>query len=652
MRLQQDTNFTTLSWVKPELDETLKQARQALETHVENGGDRAQMQVCVAQLHQVQGVLRMVELYGAAMVAEEMEQLANALLGTSVGNREEAYGALMRSIMQLPDYLERLQSGHKDIPMVLLPLLNDLRGARGEKVVPESVLFSVDVNRPLPASAGPAPAPLSAAQLRATIEPLRESFQAALLPWLRDQETPANIATLGDTCSRIAAIVSVEPARKLFWIASGILGALASNMFVAGKPLKQALAKLEREIKRLADDGEAAFAAAPPNDLIRQLLYYVAGAPTEDVRIVAIRQAFGLQREEHDESELAHARGSLTGHNRELLDTVSAGIKEDLLRVKEALDMHLRTSGAAVAELAPQGEALGAIADTLGMLGLGVPRKLVQDQRTAIQALASGKRVADENALLEIAGSLLYVEASLDDQVARLGQPAEGQAAEASSMPLRESQQALDALIKESVANFVQARQCFVAFIEAGWDHAQLHDVPRLLDEVSGAMQLLEQARSARQLHALSVFTQIELVKLQRVPDATQMDRLADALASLEYYLEALRDHRPQRDRILELAEHGLVALGYWPIPAAAEQAIADAAKPAAAPPPAPAVPAPAPAEAIPVKAAAPAEVVLEPVKQCPSKPQCEACAAFPRRPLQRPPRRSLRRSPRLRLRR
>ena len=64
--------------------------------------------------------------------AEEMEQLANALLGTSVTNRDEAYGALMRSIMQLPDYLERLQSGHRDIPMVLLPLLNDLRGARGE----------------------------------------------------------------------------------------------------------------------------------------------------------------------------------------------------------------------------------------------------------------------------------------------------------------------------------------------------------------------------------------------------------------------------------------------------------------------------------------------------------------------------------------
>ncbi|HEY2344451.1 MAG TPA: Hpt domain-containing protein [Xanthomonadaceae bacterium] len=612
MRLEQDTQFTTLSWVKPELDETLKQARQALEAYVEDGGDRTQMQTCAAQLHQVQGVLRMVEIYGAAMVAEEMEQLAHALLGDSVANRDEAYGALIRSIMQLPDYLERLQSGHKDIPMVLLPLLNDLRGARGEKVVPESVLFSVDINRPLPASAGPAPAAMDAELLRANVMPLHATFQNALLPWLRDEQRPDTLATLHDACARVLRVAAGEPARKLLWIASNVLEALQAGAFVAGKPLKQAIAQVEREIKRLGDEGETAFAATPPNDLVRQLLYYVSSAPTDHKSIVAIREAFGLSREPIDESELAHARGSLTGHNRELLDTVSAGIKEDLLRVKEALDMHLRTSGASVADLAPQGEALGAVADTLGMLGLGVPRKVVQDQRAAIQAIANGQRAADENALLEIAGSLLYVEASLDDQVARLGQPAEGQAAEGLTMPLRESQQALDALIKESVANFVQARQCFVAFIEAGWDHAQLHDVPRLLDEVSGAMQLLEQPRSARQLHALSVFTQIELVKLQRVPDAPQMDRLADALASLEYYLEALRDHRPQRDRILELAEHGLVALGYWPIPASAEQAIADAAKPPAARAPAPVVAAPvapAPVEAAPVEAAAPEPV-------------------------------------------
>src|SRR5690606_28938853 len=89
---------------------------------------------------------------------------------------------------------------------------------------------------------------------------------------------------------------------------------------------------------------------------------------------------------------------------------------------KDALDLHLRTPGATPADLGEQAEALDRVADTLGMLGLGVPRRVVQDQRTAMNAIASGQRAADESALLDIAGALLYVEASLDDQVARLGE--------------------------------------------------------------------------------------------------------------------------------------------------------------------------------------------------------------------------------------
>src|SRR3546814_3543855 len=73
------------------------------------------MRACAAYLHQVHGTLRMVELYGAAMVAEEMEQLALSLLDSSATERDEAFTVLMRGIVQLPDYLERLQSGLKDI---------------------------------------------------------------------------------------------------------------------------------------------------------------------------------------------------------------------------------------------------------------------------------------------------------------------------------------------------------------------------------------------------------------------------------------------------------------------------------------------------------------------------------------------------------
>ena len=39
-----------------------------------------------------------------------------------------------------------------DIPIVLLPLLHDLRAARGETGLSESVLFAPDLQRPLPST--------------------------------------------------------------------------------------------------------------------------------------------------------------------------------------------------------------------------------------------------------------------------------------------------------------------------------------------------------------------------------------------------------------------------------------------------------------------------------------------------------------------
>ncbi len=620
MRPQDNIDFTTLTWVKPELDETLRQARNALQSYVEEGENPAELKACAGLLHQVQGTLRMVELYGAAMVAEEMEQLSKALVDGKIEKRDDAYAVLMQGIVQLPDYLERLQSGHRDIPIVLLPLLNSLRDARGEKGLAEDVLFSPDLSRPLPASAAGPAVPMPHDELRRRAEALRNLYQGALLRWLKDDNSTATVRDLTDVCEQLVQITTAESARRLFWVAAGTLDALGKNAFPVSNPLKQALSKVEREIKRLADGADSAFRSDPPIDLTRQLLYFVAHENSDHGRIGEIREVFGLSANVPSEAELAHARGSLTGHNRALLETVAGAIKEDLMRVKDALDLHLRTTDAAPGDLLGQVEALDRIADTLGMIGLGVPRRVVQEQRTAIHDVTTGQRRNDEATLLDIAGALLYVEASLDDQVERLGRGDTG-SAETTAMPLpdSESRKVMEVLLKEAIGNFAQARQCFVAFVETHWDHAQLADVPRLLEEVSGALRILDIQPPSHYLTAVRRFTEKELLQRHRVPNGQQMDRLADTLASLEYFLEALRDRRPNRDQILDVARKSLEALGYWPLPAE-EAAAPPPPKPAApapvAAPPAPAAATPAPPAPAPVAAAptpTPAPVVAEP---------------------------------------
>src|SRR3546814_14907080 len=105
-------------------------------------------------------------------------------------------------------------------------------------------------------------------------------------------------------------------------------------------------------------------------------------------------------------SRRRHTRCALVTGVQTCALPISAAVKEDLLRVKDVLDLHLRTDASNVAALQPQVEALGRVADTLGMLGLGVARNVVQQQRDAMGAIVRGDRAAGAVALLAATGAI------------------------------------------------------------------------------------------------------------------------------------------------------------------------------------------------------------------------------------------------------
>ncbi|MET0815315.1 MAG: Hpt domain-containing protein, partial [Pseudoxanthomonas sp.] len=568
--LRDAMSHAVLGWVKPELDETLRLARAEVEFFAEDPADTSRMHFCADYLHQVQGTLRMVELYAPAMVAEELELLARALQEKTTVDQDEACGTLMRGTVLLPDYLERLQGGHRDIPIVLLPLLNDIRAARGAPGLSESVLFAPDLEQPLPQEL-PLPEVLSWQARQSRVEQAEQQLEQALSAW-PEEGAPADAGALVGAVNRLLESVEHIATRRMLWVASSVAEAVRDGALQATPAMRQAYAGVCRAVRASQQEG-AVGAAAPSQEPTRQLLYLVAQSPARHAALDQLRESFALDAESPSEAEIDHARGSVSGRNRALLDTVGSAVKEELLRIKDALDLHLRT-GAEVGALQAQVTELGNVADTLGMVGLGVARGVVVEQRDVLREMVEGKRLADEGALLDIAGALLYVDASLDDQVARLGESATG-AVESSSS---ESQRTVEVLAQEAIHNFSAAREGFVAFIETNWDHAELEQVPRLLTEVAGALRMLELPEPANYLMGVRQYVAVELIGKRRVPGGQQLDTLADAMASLEYYLEALRERRPNRDEILDITRSSLEKLRYWPVPAeesAAPEAVA-----------------------------------------------------------------------------
>src|SRR2546429_459967 len=80
----------TIDLVGREVSATLAEARGALEGYVEQPDNAQLLETCAQQLHQVQGVLRLLEIYGAALLAEEMEHVAQYLLVTHAERKSQA----------------------------------------------------------------------------------------------------------------------------------------------------------------------------------------------------------------------------------------------------------------------------------------------------------------------------------------------------------------------------------------------------------------------------------------------------------------------------------------------------------------------------------------------------------------------------------
>ena len=560
MSVGNELDINTLSWVKSEIDETLNQARTALEAYVEDPDDESRLQFCFNYLHQVRGTLQMVELYGATMAAEEMEILTQALLDKQVNNRDDAYEVLMRGILQLPDYLEHLLAGHQDIPVVLMPLLNDLRAARGEALLSENALFAPDLTVDAPTSE------LIATDIIDLARKLRHNYHLGLLGWFRDKDSEASLKRIGDVIEKLRQAAGVQEINRLLWVAGGLVESLKHGGLNSSVSIKLLLGQLDRQIKKIIDNGITALSDEPPQELLKNLLYYVATSQSSDERTREVKHAFKLDQVMPDTHTLEQARADLAGPNAALMGTVSAVLLEDLTRIKDTLDVFMRKEERDLIELKPLCDTLNQMADTLGMMGLGLQRRMVQDQIEVLRTMANGERELEENTLMDVAGAMLSLETSLQEaSVARAAnEEAEeiGEAGEAQQkLRAAEQQQLLRTVIEQAGDELAHVKDALNDFSRSSASAEVLQGIPATLDQIRGSLAILDLQRAAQLLDRCNHYVRTELLEKRVVPEEDALNAFADAVSSIEYYLESLAGKWGHPETILDIAEKSLHTL-------------------------------------------------------------------------------------------
>ena len=326
-----------------------------------------------------------------------MEQVAQYVDRHSTTGEPDADGldALMRAIEQLPAYVERVASGGRDVPLALLPLLNDLRAVRGGALLSEGTLLLLNLRSDEPARPVGGDAEASAADLSRRMRP---RFQLALLGWIRGEHVAQNLSALADIAAQFESHATTQPLFQMWWVVGAVLEALREGGVDGNVSVKRLLGQVDREMRRLQEHGEAAWAAAPPIELLNNLLFYVARSGSAGPRVAGVRQSFRLDEVLSANVQADDSSETLSAPSVRLMKTVAAAIREDLTRVKDVLDIFVRKGATQVDDLAPQLEMLRKIADTLGVLGLGALRGRVQAEIESLAGIVDRRIPPDDAA--------------------------------------------------------------------------------------------------------------------------------------------------------------------------------------------------------------------------------------------------------------
>ena len=544
------TGATSLDLVRDELFASVGEVEDLLQQFLEERQNGSLLQQAIESLQQLRGTLNLIELEGAALLLEEMIALATDIPVHDGEGLNEPLSTLCDSLFLLRRYLHYCRQEGKELPELLLPMINELRVHRTDaKPLPESHFYPLAPQRVPGALRNGARQPLDAK----TFGRLRQMFQLGLLDMIREPRPGAGIAMMKRALQRWETRLD-DRAATLCWIASASMEALETTPLEVTRERKRLYSRLDREIKRLAAGQSETDATAA---LRVELLYLVALSPKHCVLCDEVRRAINLPDLGYTEESLQQAFSSLRGPGADVMRSVAEAFQEEISATKDMLDLLARNAGDSEQSLETLDTALQRLWKTLGMLDMTSIADRIRDAAEQLSDWQPG----DNQVLEQVADAVLHAEL-LVTRMENEGEVVGSLGDDQHSSPV-ELKEAHIVLVEESQAGLALARRAVTAYVESDHDRMHLMNVPATLETVRGGLIFLGMTRAAEIIRTATSFIRESLLERQKAPGESQLEVLADALTSIEFYLESAERSSVNKGDVLALAEESLAELGY-----------------------------------------------------------------------------------------
>lgn len=546
----------TLAWIKDGVNETLESVLQSLDEFIENSDDVTPIKECLAPLHRVKGAVEMVEIEGATMLAKEMEQLALALTEKKVKHKNEAAEVLAAGILQLPGYLESLYHGNPDLPLVLLPMLNDFRASQDSELLTEGDFFSPDLTVKVPVQ--PIGRSTVSGNVVTVAKKLRPGYLSGLLGVFIDNDIEKSLEKLTLVLDNLLIASSSEKEEQLWWVALGVVESLKEQGLESSVAIKMLLGRVDREIKHIIKSGGEINTDDCLDKIIKSLLYYVGQSESYSDRVIEIKKAFALGNT--DNKTLTSVRENLYGFNANLVESISKQLNEELTTIKCTLDIILHGKDGLAEDMSSVLKNFSSVEDALEMLGMGRHKNLINEQKEFLSLKMSEGEALSEEDLMGIATVLLAIETSLGD-LGRVMQRSD----EDGGVSSAEYEKLLKVVAHEILENIKQIKNEVSDLSAEPSNILLVSNVPNLLGQIAGTTRTINDEQQSNLTSAISQYINQEIILNEAEASKDSLDLLADAITGLENYYQSVVEESVAPELGLQVAEDSMTQLGYPP---------------------------------------------------------------------------------------
>ncbi|MEY4749985.1 MAG: hypothetical protein RIQ60_2199 [Pseudomonadota bacterium] len=399
-------DLSALAWVQEELRKTLESAHKALRRYLReaestNFGDLDEVEPTILrharqQLHAGVGALELVNLPEGALLMRASEALVQRFVAKPTRVDTPGVEAVESASFALLDYLARRIGGKPTDAVGLFAQLHGLLERTGADRVHPADLWPIDWRwRPI--------AQVVKIDALAATAPTLAEFERLLLGWVK-QNRPDIARALRNTCAGLAQRPATSEETILWRLAAGFFDGITVGGLTHDNYVKRTASRLMQHLRNLVKTpGESAVAER----LAQDLLFFCACVPASSQRtpfLAAVREAYDLgPTPPLDYNQTHYGRYD------------PAWIAQARKRVESAKQAWSGVAGDEPHRITQLIENFTLVGDSVRRL-YGRGERLAQALVAAAEQTTQRGRLDSAELAMEVATSLLYLEASLEER--------------------------------------------------------------------------------------------------------------------------------------------------------------------------------------------------------------------------------------------